>query len=237
MIVRKPRHHCRERGRFYSADWVLLAAAALLFGGVSLAGDAATQRDGKARHASLLTLETPASSEEEFRPLAGRGYRPGGALDFYHGHLVPRVARQLGSINEKKRYSKPVGELQDPARVVRMGRSARRKLERATRTAVEDYLLETTTLDSRLVFFNERLPSVERQTSVSSTGRLRFRVGFEQIRPKLELRYKVNRSIVKLNFGTGGSVRLDFTRKGMKRTRVNADWDGDRYRLSCRFGF
>ena len=112
--------------------------------------------------------------------------------------------------------------------------SVRRDVERMTRKAVKNYLMEVINLDRGIDSVKMRVrgePS-ERRSS------MRFRLGFHSRLPVVGVRYDTGPGEMGLKVGADGAVGLHYRDSRMRQADFSASFDGeDRFEIRALLAF
>lgn len=158
---------------------------------------------------------------------------------YYRAQLLRRVGAPLETLSALGGAVTPGEDLLDHVLYDQLQQQVRRGLEKATRRAVERYLIDTIELDR--VFGGlgrERQPVDLGHRTMAAGKRLDFDLRFHQALPKLQMHYAVPGGQLSLSVGARGAVSLAFRDAHLQNTRIQAGFDGDgRYSLNCRVSF
>jgi hypothetical protein len=162
---------------------------------------------------------------------------------FYKGELLPRLSYRLDRHRDRVQPRIAPGEEWLEHLVWEQASAdVQRDVERATRKALRDHLLENTKL-SHVVASIERRARGGRDggaTAAAAPGtgparerRIDWDLGFHSAIPEVEMRYRLPRGDVRLDVGLDGDVGLRYRHAAMGSTEVSADYDSDdeTYRL------
>jgi hypothetical protein len=169
---------------------------------------------------------------------------------FYRGELLPRLTYRLERHRDRVRpLVAPGEEWLEHLVWEQTSADVRRDVERATRKAVRDHLLENTRL-SNVIASIERRARGDRAGAAQGVDagaparggrgdRLEFDLGFHSAIPEVEVQYRLERSDVRLDLSLSGSVGVRYRHVALGSTEVHAGYDNDddSYRLLASFGF
>lgn len=204
---------------------------------------------GAAKWAAPTLAATSAGASE--LPLAGvaaeaGSHRAPDHAGFYAVHLLPRLERRFADLG--MRDPRAVLALHGPSvsnAYEDFTREAERRAERATQRALQDYILETSGLETRAELWFDRRgrkSAAGVESGADADGRrLGIRVGVSHLLPKVDLDYPVGQaSTVRLQVRLHGELGVEYETGRRLRSRVYAgyreDHDG-RYDLEWRLRF
>jgi hypothetical protein len=172
---------------------------------------------------------------------------------FYRGELLPRLTTRLERHRDRAMpFVAPGEEWREQLAWEQMSDEVQRDVERATRKAVRDHLLENTRLSDVVDSLERRAFRGRRQgdsqTMASGAGpsaqdlkerRVDWDLGFHSGVPEVEMRYRLDQGDVRVNVGLAGSADVRYRHAAMGRTEVSAGYDADDeiYSLVAIFGF
>jgi hypothetical protein len=221
----KPTGAIRQRLARISVALLLVALCAPL---------AAAGEDGAARSNTMRGPHATASSGRF--SLARAEVRTGGS--FYRSHLLPRLNGQFRGMVPHEALPGQGAELAQYPLFDRLSENARQNVETGTRKALEDFLLEATSLDSLL----DRLGNKAQDSPLRSrkrAGGFGFGVGISHCAPSVELSQRFGSKAFRASLGLLGVVRLEYRQGRQSRAWIYAGYDardGD-FGIGGRFRF
>lgn len=218
--MRNLRHRGTGHGprRVATAVGVVLLAAAVSWSGPAAADD---------ERPAALAGSAPAAS----LPLAGPSPLRHGGGGFFHGHLLPRLEKQLETLGPYQVLSAEEGRLL----FERATRDAQRRAGRGTRRALKEYLLASTSVGR----FVDGLEWGGRRSAGAQGRAPRIGLGIRSGVPDLEYRRALGRGLLRAALSVEGRVRLEY-RGGLASTmglRVDYDPVSRELDLAYRVGF
>lgn len=164
-------------------------------------------------------------------PLAGMARR---------GQLGRRVAFELSSLDAMRVAVGPTQPVRDHVLYDDMVERVERGVEKATRRALGEYLLESTNMDDVIARFGRRSGVASHRTAGTPRGfgdRTDFNLRVYSGMPLLEMRYGLDQSMLRLRLSPTGSIGFDIGDRTMERTRLSFGFDGDdTFHVGCRIG-
>ncbi len=160
---------------------------------------------------------------------AGRG--------FYKGYLLPRLTTQFGRLSPYG-VVPSTGQAKDEFLMFdQVTGAAQSRAERGVSRAVRQYMLETTVIGRWVSSFGTESTRTIGGQERSSAFRTGF--GIAHGMPRLDLRYGVGKTTLRLGVGVDRSVGLEMRRSGPASAAVSAKYDRDEraYSMGCRISF
>jgi hypothetical protein len=173
-----------------------------------------------------LRSAIPQVPDEDLRPVARFAVEARG--------LLPRVSARLGSLGAwgdvamaDQRFS-GAAPFDDP-QFDEMTRSIEHQVERATRRAVKDILLESFEFERRIDDLQGRALQADGASPGTAPARRRlgFDVGVHSGEPQVQMRYRLPAGVLKLRISTDRTVGLQFGGDRAGHARFSAGFDGD----------
>lgn len=163
-------------------------------------------------------------------------WKSAGSVRFYQGHFLPELDHELSKIGPLALTNAGAQPISKHVLYDDYTRQARRRMERATQDAVQEYLLETTSLGKlEEIFSSKSGPGTSRR----SGGSFSVGMGISSGVPQVEMRYKMFTSTVRVSIGAKGEAKIDFKTRQMGQTHLVTRFDpgSGEYGLSYRLGF
>jgi hypothetical protein len=155
-------------------------------------------------------------------PLARQEVR--GAGGFYRSHLLPRLTGQFRAMVPYEALSVRGEALADHPHFDRLSENARDRVTHGTRKALEDFLLEATSLDDLL----DRLGNKARRSSLGGgpeAGGFGVGVGISHCAPSVELSRRTGPRAFRASLGLLGVVRVEYQQGRRSRASIYAGYD------------
>ncbi len=179
---------------------------------------------------AALLLTGTALAEEPSKP-ESRAKAP--TFRFDTKKLVPRVSIELESLSAYRRIAQPGHQLQDHVLFDQLAANVRRDVERMTRKAVKNYLLEVINLDRGIDSIKTQIRGEPAERSS-----MRFRLGFHSRLPVVGVSYDTGPGEMGLKVGADGAVGLHYRDSRMKQADFSASFDGeDRFEIRALLAF
>ncbi len=144
-----------------------------------------------------------------------------------------RVSLELESLSAYRRIAQPGHQLQDHVLFDQLAANVRRDVERMTRKAVKNYLLEVINLDRGIDSIKTQIRGEPAERSS-----MRFRLGFHSRLPVVGVSYDTGPGEMGLKVGADGAVGLHYRDSRMKQADFSASFDGeDRFEIRALLAF
>lgn len=186
----------------------------------------------------VLTAVAPTFAKElpqpSVSPEGAAAVRPWSVQGRVNQHLLRRVSTQLESLSAFQSADWSGRELTDHPLFGWLHRDVERGLEKTTRRALGQLLLEVTNLDR---VANDTAARLTLGSADSPHG-THLDFGFHSGMPRVGLTHGVGRGTMRYAVSLDGNLGLTYSNARMGRFRIHAGVDShERYALSGRFGF
>ena len=181
---------------------------------------------------AALFLTGTALAEEAFKP-ESRVKPKAPTFRLHAQKLMPRVFVELESLSAYHRVVEPGHQLQDHVLFDQLAANVRRDVERMTRKAVKNYLMEVINLD-------RGIDSLKSRVRGEPTGRrsMHFRLGFHSQLPVVGVKFDAGPGELGLKVGADGAVGLHYNAGPYNQADFSANFDGeDRFEIRARLAF
>jgi len=178
-----------------------------------------------------FAADAPLVTETSIDDARSFGVRGSRFLDTY---LTPRLEQQMNVVAPAHPVLDHSTDMIDYVLYDELSATAERRARRGVKRAFQDYMIETTSL-------NSLIGSIKGKSGKTSAGGEVFGVGLGASHwlPEVELRYRKLNHSLRFRVGLHGSAGLTFQHQQMTRTRVFLGWDArdDALDLNIRLGF
>ena len=221
---------------------VLALTAVVVCGGVAVADDVVTDR-------RLPTLVLPGDLASAGTPVGGvgiEGFRPPRQAirpvavkrnRFYHGHLLPRLSRQMNAIAPHDPVLAARGMGHDQF-YTEFSRTVGSRAGSSAYKALRDYVLDDTAVAGWIGNVERKVDPFAHKQSDGRPKNVSFHFGLSHGLPRVELKHRSAIGMLRFRVALEGSARIEFRPLGSRNTyfTAGANLDGETT-IHCRFEF
>lgn len=217
--------------------WLWALIAILLLCGPVGAGEP------RERPRGLAGLDRPEAESARTNGPAAKAATGSRLAPFARKNILPRVSMQLEALSAF-RDAEPDRDIREQMMFDEMSRDVRHSVERATKRAVKDFLMEVTEVDRLVERLRRRGKAMVDPAGDGIPGRpgggkkVRFDVGFHRLMPNVQMRYGVGPGTFRVNVDAEGAFGVQYQDYRVTHASIAAGFDGnDTYRIGLNVNF